>query len=67
MIGPPGLITISTFYNAGWEGLTERGEEGFSGPKDKADTDGQPHPTMLYLSKGLHEINFGMNAVNNCC
>ena len=60
----------SQFPNStnGWGGglPTVSGGGGFSGPEDKADSDRQPYPAMLYeyMSLGLHEINFWIDAMN---
>jgi hypothetical protein len=37
----------------------------FSCPKDKPDTKGQPHLTMLYMSKGLLKNYFDVDVMNN--
>jgi hypothetical protein len=42
----------------GGGGLPTEGGEGFSGPKDKPDTDGQQNLTLPYTGYGFHELKF---------
>jgi hypothetical protein len=48
-------------------GLPTEGVGGFSGPKDKPDTDGQPNLTcrVLVQVRDCMTYNFGLDAMNN--